>query len=417
MNLNHLTSLILVAGLICFTQGGEALALSLDEALSRAAHAPEVRSGLAEEEAAKAFSKAAGQLPDPRLVLSVDDFMLEGEARSRFSESKRMIGLMQEFPAASRRKAERQQAEAAQESSARMREYAQLSVRREVSLLWLQLHFLTRKEALLKASAAETSRRQRVSVAALEGGGGADMALGALIDRQMLDDRFDLLKRDFQLVRARLTRWIGPLPSSETASGALPAWAQNAPERFVSALEAADPEIELRASRVRIRMAEAELQMAEAGKNPGWSVEIGVGQDSMGNAMMMAKVGIALPLFSASRQDPRIAAARSRLVGVEAEHALRKAEFNRQREELLAEEAALDAMLKRLTQETLPLLERGIALTEAAYSGGKGSAVGLIEAREKRIDAQMRALDLESERAAARARLHFLHERGETHHE
>jgi outer membrane protein TolC len=146
-------------------------------------------------------------------------------------------------------------------------------------------------------------------------------------------------------------------------------------------------------------------------------MEIGVGQDAMGQAMMMAKVGVSLPLFAGTRQEPRIAAARAKLVGIEAEHALRKAEFTRQREELLAEEAALDAMLQRLAQETLPLLERGIALAEAAYSGGEGSAAALVKAREKRISAQLRAVDLEAERAAARARLHFLRQRGDAHHE
>ncbi|MDR0736750.1 MAG: TolC family protein [Zoogloeaceae bacterium] len=420
MNLNRVAGL--VASLICLVQG-EALALSLDEAQSRAARAPEVLSGLAEEAAAEEWSKAAGQLPDPRLVLSVDDYMLEGDERYRVSGSKRMIGLMQEFPAASKREAERQTANAAREGSVRMREYAQLAAQREVSLLWLQLYFLTQKEALLNTNAEEINRRQAVTIAALSGGGGTDAALETLLDQRGLDDSFDLLRRDLQLVRARLTRWIGPLPSTEVATGTLPAWAQNAPETRIGmaadaeTAQASDPEIELRASQVRIQMAQAELQMAQADKDTDWSMEIGFGQDAMGNAMMMAKVGVSLPVFSGSRQNPRIAAARAQLAGIEAEHDLRKAEFTRQREELLAEEAAFSAMLRRLSEETLPLLSRGVALAEASFSGGKGSADMLIKAREKRIAAQLRALDLEAARAAVRARLYFLQQRGEIHHE
>lgn len=431
MNRNHMAGL--AVGLACLLARGEALALSLDEALSRAARAPEVLSSAAGEAAAEESSKAAGQLPDPRLVLSVDDFMLEGDAQYRFNDSKRMLGVMQEFPAASKREAERQKAKAARAESARMREYAQLAARREVSLLWLELYFLAQKEALLSANANEIKRRQKTSVAALSGGGNPDAALGALLDQQNLDDSIDLLQRDLQLTRARLARWIGPLASTEAASGALPAWAQNAPTASSGAIvdspsapepgsgtadgAIAEAAVELRASQARVQMAQAELQMAQADKDTDWSMEIGFGQDAMGNAMMMAKVGVSLPLFSGSRQDPRIAAARAKLAGVEAEHDLRKAEFTRQREELLAEEAALDAMLRRLAQETLPLLNRGIALAEAAFSGGGGSADMLIKAREQRIAAQLRAVDLEAARAAARARLHFLQQRGETHHE
>ncbi|MDR1661531.1 MAG: TolC family protein [Azoarcus sp.] len=416
MNLNRMTGI--VAGLICLAQG-EAAALSLDEALTRAARAPEVLSSLAGEAAAEELSKAAGQLPDPRLILSVDDFMLEGDERYRLGGSKRMAGVMQAIPAASRREAERRKAAAAREGGARAREYAQLAARREVSLLWLKLYFLTQKEALLKASADEIHHRQEATAAMLAGGGGAEMALEALVDRQSLDDALELLRRDFQLIRARLARWIGPLPPFETATGALPPWARNAPTPSVGAAAGAEaePETELRTSQARIGVAEAEWLLALADKDLDWNMEIGLGQDAMGNAMMMAKIGVSLPVFSASRQDPRIAAARAKLVGVEADHALRKAEFTRQREELLAEEAALGAMLLRLTQETLVLLDRGVALAEAAFSGGKGSAAALIKAREKRIAARMRALDLEAERVAARARLHFLQHRGETHHE
>jgi hypothetical protein len=419
MNPNFMAGLM--TGLLCLAAQGEAMALSLDEALSRTARAPEVLSSRAGELAAEELSKAAGQLPDPRLVLSVDDFMLEGGNQHRLDASKRMISIMQTIPAASRRKAERQKAAAAREGSARARETMQLAAHREVSLLWLKLYFLAQKAALLQANADEIQRRQAATTAMLAGGGSAGMALDVLFDRQKLDDALDLLRRDQQLARARLARWIGPLPPSETATGALPAWARNAPTIPADAADAADPdadlETELRASRSRIGVAEAELLIALAEKDLDWNMEAGAGQDAMGKSMIMAKVGVSLPVFPASRQAPRIAAARARLVGIEAEHALKKAEFTRQREELLAMEAALSAMLQRLMQETLPLLDRGIALAEAAFSGGKGSAAALILAREKQLAARMRAVDLEAERAATRAQLHFLQQRGGAHHE
>ncbi|MDR2260939.1 MAG: TolC family protein, partial [Azoarcus sp.] len=302
----------LMVGLSCLAQG-EAAALSLDEALLRAARAPEVLSSRAGEAAEAEASKAAGRLPDPRLVLSIDDFMLEGDRQYRLNGSKRMAGVMQAIPAGSKRAAERQKAAASLEASARAREYAQLAARREVSLLWLKLYFLTQKEVLLQAGGDEIQRRRAAATATLAGGGGAEMAMEALIDQQNLGDALDLLRRDLQLARARLARWIGPLPPSGSASGALPAWVRHAPAPSPASLDTgaaradADPETELRMSRARVGMAEAELSMALAGRDLDWNMEIGVGQDAMGQAMMMAKVGVSLPLFAGTRQEPRIA--------------------------------------------------------------------------------------------------------------
>ena len=370
--------------------------------MNRAEAAPEVVAARAGEAASQALLRSAGQLPDPRLVLSVDDLAIEGDTRYRLRDSKRMIGLMQDIPAAKKREAERQQAEAGLAADGRMREFTRLAARQEAALAWIQLYFLTQKQSLLEKSAAELRLRQRAATAALAGGDGADDALESLLDQQMQDDAFDMLNRDLRQARARLKRVV-QMESLE-ATGDLPAWLKH-PATPESAFDAAAG---LSVSQARVDMAEAELAMARADRDSDWAVELGVGQDAMGNAMMMAKVNFSLPVFAGSRQNPRIAAARKKLEQSEAEHQTRRAEFQRQCEEWRAEEAALTLRLQRLNQETLPLLTRKIALAEAAFSGGRGSAAALILAREKHLNTRIQAIDLEAERAAVRANLHFL---------
>jgi outer membrane protein TolC len=398
--------------------GQTTLALTLDEALSRAEHAPEVLASKANEAALMELSKSAGQLPDPRFVVTVDDFMLEGAEKYR---STRMAGVMQEIPASSRRDAERRGADAVLREGERMREIARLAAAREVSLLWLKLYFLTRKEALLQTQSAEVQRRREAATAALAGGGKADAALESSLDKQMVEDDLDLLRRDLRVVRAGLARWVGKLDPNETASGELPEWVRNVKMETPPGQEETrvgndeDPEVELRASRARVGIAEAELDAARASKDLDWSVEFGLGRDAEGDAMSMAKIGISLPLFAGSRQNPRITAARLKLQAAEASHAAQRAEFMRQRRELLAEDAALGALLTRLNKETLPLLERRVALAEAALAGGRGASVDLVQLREKRLATRIRAIELEADRAAVRAKLHFLQQRsGET---
>ncbi|MDR2688423.1 MAG: TolC family protein [Azoarcus sp.] len=392
---------------------GAVSALTFDEALQRSGQAPELAMSAAEVAAAHESRRAAGSLPDPRLQLSLDDFAIEGEGRYRLRDSKRMLSLMRDIPATARREAQIRQAEAIAAASEREREFVRLTVRRETSLAWIRLYFLEKKQAMLIQQADELRRRQESATAMLAGGGEAGDALEALIDEQAFRDAFDILTRDIRLARADLARWIGAFPATDTASGDLPSWLDNAPFPEKQADETgAETLVELRASQARIRVAQAELAMAEASKSPDWSVEFGIGQDAMGNAMAMAKVGISLPFFTPSRQEPEIAAARRMLEKSDAEHVMRRAEFLRRQVELEAGEQAVNARLQRLEHEILPLLARKIALGEAALSAGRGSAVALIEAREKRLAAIADGIDLAAERAAFRVRLHYLH-----HHE
>lgn len=401
---------------------GGAAALTFDEALQRAGQAPDIVAGSAERAALAEVRVAAGRLPDPRLQLALDDFSTDGEGRYRLSDAKRMVSLMQEIPAAAKRDAQIRQAEAALDASGREQEFVRLAIRRETSLAWVRLYFLGQKRAVLEQQALELRRRQDTTRTALAAGGAADEALEALIDEQDLRDAFDTLARDIRLARANLARWTGAFPQSETATGSLPAWLEKPAAGVEKSGDTEDENAaiptELRASQARIRMAQAEVAMAEADTASDWSVEFGVGQDAMGNGMVMAKVGISLPLFGATRQAPKIAAARRMLEKSDAEHAMRRAEFLRQQAELEAEEAALEARLRRLESETLPLIAHKIALAEAAFSAGQGSAAALIMAREKRLAAQGDAIELAGERALVRVKLHYLLHRGEdTAHE
>ncbi|MDR3322636.1 MAG: TolC family protein [Zoogloeaceae bacterium] len=419
MSIPHYRGRLACLGLLIYSLAPPAQALSLEDALLRAGQSPEVRASVADAAAATAEKTAAGRLPDPRLTLSLEDLTLEGEARYRTGQAKQMVSLMQEIPATARREAERKQATAEVEASGQMRDFILLAARREAGLAWLQLYFLQKKEAVLTAQQAENQHKQRASTAALAGGGMAEAALEARLDAQDIQDAQDELRRDLQLARVRLSRWIGPLSASETATGDLPRWAREEPPETPNPTPAHDnlPQ-ELLASQAQIGKAAAELALAEAGRDSDWNVEIGVGRDAMGQSMMMAKVGFSLPFFTGTRQTPKIAAARLRLEKSEAEHAMRQVEFERQEAEWRFEAAALKSRLERLRQETLPLLTQKIALNMAAFSGGQASASALLTAREKRLAALLKIIDLEAEQAALRAKLHFLRQRGqEPHHD
>jgi len=382
-----------------------ARALSLEQALDAAlARAPELNASAAATSAARALTKSAGALPDPRLAVWVDDLPTGGDDAYRVDRAKRMFSLMQEVPSGARREAERRIADARLQGSEAQARNARIAVRRETTLAWLNLHFLARKTELLAAQREEIQRSEATSVAAIKGGGAPAAALLARLERAQLEDAQDELLRDTALARAGLARWTGSGPAQEPASGALPPWLT----RTSSAEEDLDQQPEVHLASTQLGEARGELGLSEASRRPDWGVELGVGQDAMSQGVAMLKFTVTLPVFTGSRQDPQVAAAQAAVLKSEAEREARVADFRRETESLHAEETALDAQLRRLSDETLPLLDQQIALALAALRGGKDNSAAVLDARKSRLTAQLRGVDLESRLAATRARLHFL---------
>ncbi len=90
--------------------------LPLDEAVARAvATAPEVTAGEEAAAATRDLAVSAGRLPDPALIVGVENLPVEGpDAWSTAADFMTMtnFGLMQEFPSRQKRRLERERASA-----------------------------------------------------------------------------------------------------------------------------------------------------------------------------------------------------------------------------------------------------------------------------------------------------------------
>lgn len=384
-------------------------ALTLDEALNEAElRAPEIMAGKANENAARALTISAGALPDPKLSIGVDDFPLQGDDRYRLGNSKRSISLMQDIPNSKKRRASQQLAEANAQASLAQNRYARLNVRRETTLAWLSLYYLEQKGLVLDEQEEENRLKRDNSRAVLAGGGSAADVLGAQVEQASLADARDDLNRDIRRARAQLARWVGDELAAQGASGAPPAWLNK--EQTINELEM---QPDLRAAQTQVSVAQADLAMATADKNPDWGVELGVGQDAMGKNMAMLKFSFTLPIFTGTRQNPKIAAAASAVERADAEHASRRANYRQQFYELLAERDALTSQRNRLIKSTLPLLNKQIELGLANLRGGQGSADTVLAARNTRLSNLLRSVELQSQLAAVKAKLYFLTGGGE----
>ncbi|MEG9291099.1 TolC family protein, partial [Pseudomonas aeruginosa] len=114
-----------------------------------------------------------------------------------------------------------------------------------------------------------------------------------------------------------------------------------------------------------------------------------------------------LPLFTASRQDPKIAAKRAEVLRLEAEREAMTREHAQALADDLAEHRRLERAVERSRQTLVPLAEEKVRLAMADYRAGRGELMALVAARRELIEARLKHIDLEQQRAQTSARLYF----------
>lgn len=394
---------VLLAGFGSFSH-----ALTFEEALRLAqAQAPQIKAGDENVAAAKSTQVSAGELPDPKIALGVDNLPIEGPDRysvTRDFMTMRRIGLMQEFPNSDKREARVAAAQsevALAETQARV---ARLTVQREAAVAWIARESVERQLARIDAL-AEENRLFAAAVRAQLAGGKA-MATEIVAPQQeaaMIEERRDELRARRAQAIASLRRWIGAAADAPL-EGTAPDWpiARDTLEHRLH------QHPELVAFDSRERVLDAEIAEAQAEKKPDWALELAYQQRGRQYGDMVSlQVSFDLPLFPGSRQDPKIAAKRAERAGLDAERETVLREHAAMLESDFAEYQRLATAVRRQREILLPLADEKVSLALAAWRGGKGSLTDLVAARRERIDAELKAIALEGERLQVAARLHY----------
>ncbi|MGA9165371.1 MAG: TolC family protein, partial [Thiobacillus sp.] len=192
--------------------------------------------------------------------------------------------------------------------------------------------------------------------------------------------------------------------ADEPLDAAWPAWPV---ER--SALQARlhqHPELAVFAPREHVLA--AEVREAEAAKYPDWGVALAYQRRGQQYGdMVSAELSFDLPVFAASRQDPRIAEKQAERVGLEAEREDMLRQHTEELERDLAEYERLERAVNRQRDALLPLLSGKLDLLLASYRAGKTGLAEVIAARAESQAARLQLIELEGQRSMAAARLHF----------
>lgn len=388
--------------------GAVAAPLTLDAALSLAErNAPSLAAQNARIDAARAAAIPAGELPDPKLILALDNVPISGPDRlslRRDFMTMQRVGLMQEVPNRAKRRARVDQAEAAIARTEIERTTELLNIRRETALAWIGRLTAERKLAIFTEFERENTLLADAVRARIAGGRGRP-AEGVMPRQEALAlaARRDELITQRRRAAAALQRWIGA-EYDATPAGDWPTW----PVTRATLQQRFAHHPELTAFEPMLRMADAEVREAEAGKTPDWGVELAYQKRGEPyDDMVSVQLSFDLPVFAARRQDPRIAEKRAERLRLASE---REAVLRAHAEMLeadLSEYERLERAVQRQRDTLLPLLQEKIALSLASYRASTTELTELIAARRELIEERLKLVELEGARAQTAARLHF----------
>jgi len=383
-------------------------ALSFDAALALAvSETPALRAEAAQIDAARQAAIPAGELPNPRLALGIDNLPISGPDRfslSRDFMTMQRIGVMQEFPNEAKRGARVDAARGRVALTQAQTRITRLAVLRETALAWIARDAVERQLARIDALDGENRLFDAAVRARLAGGKGS--ALEAVASRQeaaLIEARRDELTARRQQSIAALKRWVGPRAAAPL-TGAAPDW----PIARAALEHALNGHPELAIFEPKGRVLDAEAAEARAEKKPDWALELAyLKRGSQFGDMAMVQVSFDLPVFAATRQDPKIAAKLAERVGLDAEREAVLREHAAMLEADFAEYQRLVNAVKRQRGVLLPLAGEKVDLALAGWRGGKGELVDLVMARRERIDAELMAIALEGDLRQMAARLHY----------
>ncbi len=390
---------------VAFAPAAYAQPLSFADALARSAEGPVVSASAAALRAAELSVGPAGALPDPQLVLGLENVPLSGDDRYRLDRDEmtmRRIGIMQEMPSGAERRARRAIARAQAARAGAGLDSARLQARLGAAQAWIGLYFAERRVEVLSRLAEETRDLAEAARARLSAGAGSvDDAIAAEIGAARVADRRADAEAGVSGSRAELRRWIGG-DAAQLLAADVPMF-NIEPEQFRRNLRNHPSLGRLRAEAAQ---AEAEVRMARAERQPDWSWELAYGRrDPSFGDMASVEVRVGLPLFQGSRQGPIVEARRADLISAGAEREAAAREYEAMLEASLAEFAALTANLERGRGTRLILARQRANAAIGAFAAGEMTLSALIEARGQALEEEVDLLELEQRRAGLAAAL------------
>ena len=403
----HLPSLAVMAALITATPASAVAkeGLLTLQAAERAAQEQDegIRAAESRRDGLAARAEAAGELPDPRLSLALQNLPTDNYSLSDSPMTQTVVTLSQTLPAGDtldhRAEAARAQVDGQQAAVAT----TDRRLRREIRRLWLDIYRQVALSRLLEQERrlyGELLDSARTAYQVGEASGSDLVMLQAWLSR--IADTLDRRRGEVDVAWARLARWAGDaaflaLPDE------LPQTLRDTPEGSI------DRQPELAHLRADLAAARAEVAVAEEQFAPEVGVQVGYGLRAGSEPnTLSAGVTVSLPIFAERRQSPRLRGAQQTAQAAQLELAKRARDLAAEADGIRARLAALERRITRYETDIIPELQQVADMIRGEIGAGQGEFEALIEAERAVVEARQEQLTLRLDRADQLIDLRYL---------
>ncbi len=390
--------------------------LSLSRAIELAEQRSEaVRAQKAAARAAQSEAVAAGELPDPMLMLEVSNIPANGPDQFSLAAdfmTMRGVGISQTFTRQDKRKAQAnvfsKNAEVAQASELQ----ALSRLRTGTAQAYLDSVLLQKMLELLQSQRTELQLQIDAADALFRAGKAAQTEVfAARTELGLLDLRIQDTQAMLANARADLQRWVGGgahgelLDSTNLAQsrlgGADLSESLNRHPEIIALQKAEDAALANAEVKLQEKSADWTLSVMYAGRGPEFSE--------------MLTLGASRPLFvdQSSRQDQAVAAANSMAAKARSERIELYREYLAQTQRW---QQTWQSNLKRLAdfdQSLIPLTQQRTQAALDAYRGNTGTLSEVLAARRMELDMRMEKLRIQMDTARLWAQLEYLIPQGD----
>lgn len=381
-------TLTCAAILLSVSQAG---ATSFDEYLQRLKDHPQVSTALAESNKYQELSKGEMGLPDPQLILGVDNLPVDDPAFDRFLPSSKVLGFKQAIPSYGLRKAKSEQQKG---MSKKQKLFADYTTKR------LEAYLITALVELDKVKSLEEYAQKQLKYyvelesflkGQLESGSSVYGRFSEIdVERTEVEQKLNNLKAEKDTIEAELVRLVGEVPDITFPDVPMLNWENNAESLYAVTIARED-----------IGIASQKIEAADSAFGPNYGIQALYkqredGSNFAGDDWFSVQATVSVPLWYHWNQKPKLRAAEASKQSAEFSYDNMKRTWQKKLTSLASER---DVALTNITllQEKKDAIREIVAAAERNYEAGNAEL-------ESVLDAQIDELTILSQLASQRSR-------------
>ena len=300
--------LTLSTAFILFTSGS-AFASSFEEYVQRLGEHPQVESILAESEASKAQAQGELGLPDPMVMIGVDNVPISDPAFDRFLPTSKVIGFSQAIPNPALRGAKSEKLEQMSEKQKLMADYTNARLRFMLISKLAEYESVKTQKKLIKTQLGHYKELENTFKGQIESGRAVYQRFSEVdVERAEAERKLNDLDARLASIEAEFIRLIDNVPDIKLPEVPDMVWNKSPTALYPVMIAAED-----------IDIAEKGVGIADAAFLPNFGInavykqrEDGERGSFSGDDWFSIQAQISIPLWADSNQKPKLKAAKER---------------------------------------------------------------------------------------------------------